>query len=101
MLHCLARWACGIVVARAGWEWACKCGRVPEKLVAAAGRLKYTDTKPLTLLTTHTRTVRKYSDSSRATPTHHTTLAHTHTRGLRIGPSHRAGLGADRGYHKT
>jgi len=53
----------------------------------------------LTLLTTHTHTVTKYSDNSCATPTNHATRADT--RGLRIGPSHGAGLSADRGFNKT
>jgi len=66
-------------------------GESQRNLWLQAGHLKYTDTKPLTLLTS--------SDSSRATATHHTNLEHT--RGLRIGPSLRAGLSTDRGYNKT
>jgi len=43
-----------LVVARAGWEYAYTCGRVPKKPVAQAEHLKYTDTKPFISLTTHT-----------------------------------------------
>jgi len=58
MLHCLTRGRhVVLVVARAVGNRCTSVGESQRNLWLQAGHLKYTDTKPITLLTTHTCSV--------------------------------------------